>query len=230
MGTIKLKKNMEVELQDRLLLLQNAQLGALQSQINPHFLFNTLDTINWITIETTGGNNNASSAITTLSELFRLSLDITSYLVSIETEIEHAKLYIKLIDMRYHNKVTVNWDFEQDILYYMVPKLCLQPMIENAVYHGIKPKMTAGLIVIKGRAVGNDILIEISDDGIGINEKKVLELNEMLEQNYINGDKHIGLRNVNQRIKLIFGESYGIKISSTENKGSIFTITIPKKL
>jgi two-component system sensor histidine kinase YesM len=112
----------------------------------------------------------------------------------------------------------------------MVPKLCLQPIIENAVYHGIKPKMTNGLIVIKGRAVGNDIIIEVSDDGIGIDSKRVLELNGMLEQNYINGDRHIGLRNVNQRIKLIFGESYGIKISSIENKGTVLTIIIPKKL
>ena len=230
MNTIKLKKNMEVELQDRLLLLQNAQLGALQSQINPHFLFNTLDTINWIAIDKIGGNNEASNAITTLSELFRLSLNITSYLVTIQSEIEHAKLYVKLIDLRYKNKIKVMLDFDNGILKYMMPKLCLQPIIENAVYHGIKPKLTNGLIEIRGRSIDNDIIIDINDDGIGMNALQIKEINDMLQENYVEGDKHIGLRNVNQRIKLIFGEDYGVKISSVENAGTKVRIIIPKKL
>ncbi len=230
MNTIKLKKNMEVELQDRLLLLQNAQLGALQSQINPHFLFNTLDTINWIAIDKIGGNNEASNAITTLSELFRLSLNITSYLVTIQSEIEHAKLYVKLIDLRYKNKIKVMFDFDNGILKYMMPKLCLQPIIENAVYHGIKPKLTNGLIEIRGRTIDNDIIIDINDDGIGMNALQIKEINDMLQENYVESDKHIGLRNVNRRIKLIFGEDYGVKISSVENAGTKVRIIIPKKL
>lgn len=124
----------------------------------------------------------------------------------------------------------IEWDIDESILSYTIIKICLQPIIENAVYHGIKQKNDKGLIKIKGLCNDNNIILIVSDDGIGIEKDALDELNKTLsETSFTNEKSHIGLSNVNQRIKIIFGDSYGIHVESTVGVGTDVYVTIPKK-
>jgi two-component system sensor histidine kinase YesM len=221
------QKEMEKELENKLELLHKSQVEALQSQINPHFLFNTLESINWSAIELTNDENSVSKSISLLSNFLRLSLESDRYITTLRDEIEHVELYIKILQIRYDYKLQVNWNLEDDILDNEIVKLSLQPIIENAVYHGIKPKRGKGQITIEGKRDGNNIVICITDDGIGINKAKLDFLNDNLKNEYEINGKGIGMNNVNQRIKLLFGVEYGIEIVSEENKGTSVIMTIP---
>lgn len=225
--TAKVNTEMEEELSYRISLLNSAQTAALQYQINPHFLINTLDTINWTAIGLTNSENKVSAMVTSLADLFRLSLDAKDHLVSIEQELEYVKKYLYLLGFRYPNTFDVIWDINDDVLAYKIVKLSIQPLVENAVYHGIKPKRQRGHLTIRCYLDGDNICIEVQDDGVGLSEQKVQEIKASLSEDYTVEVEHIGLRNINQRIKLIFGESYGIAIKSRPNQGSIVSITFP---
>lgn len=218
-----LKSNLE----KRIILLKKAQTVALQSQINPHFLYNTLETINWMAMELMKGKNMVSNMILSLSQLLRLSLDTESSLIPIFSEIDHVKMYTEIQKYRYGEKFDVLWEINEDILQYKIVKITIQPLIENAIYHGIKPKEGKGTIRIKGYTCDEDIVIEVIDDGIGIGSKIVDELNIDLQNEFLQFDSHIGLKNVNQRIKLIMGDRYGLSVNSGVN-GTIVRILISK--
>ncbi len=220
-------KLMRDELEARLRLLKDAQAVALQSQINPHFLNNTLETINWEAMELTGGENVVSRMIATLSKLFRFSFGTKDTFISIKEEIEYAKLYLQIQKIRYEEKFDATWDISEDVLSYRILKLTLQPIIENAIYHGIKPKDSKGIISISANIEGETISINISDNGVGMNEETVKRINAEMKEIYTKQDEHIGLKNVNQRIKLVFGDEYGIKIESKACNGTKINIRIP---
>lgn len=222
------RRNMELNLTQYLTMLKKAQSIALQSQINPHFLYNTLGTIHWMAMSLSKGENEVSRMTANLAELMRLSLETQDNLIAIRDEIEHAKKYIEIEKIRFESMFDVIWEIEDEIKAYMVIKITLQPVVENAIYHGIKQKKEKGLIVIRGAAHGERIVLEVEDNGVGMEDEDVALLNSELEKDYIKEDHNIGLKNVNQRIKLIFGEGYGVTLISEKKKGTKVKIEIPK--
>ena len=222
------KTKMEEILEERMKMLKQAQYDTLQAQINPHFLYNTLETINWLAYDMAGGENPVSAALVNLAGFFRNTLSFSGYLITVDEEIRYTKDYIKILHLRYADLFSVKWDIDDAILPYKVIKMCLQPIIENAVYHGFKPKGGNGLLTVTGKLSDNNIVFTLSDDGIGMSPEEVSSLNKSLNTNvYTNISPHIGLANVNKRIKIIFGENYGLSVKSSEGCGTDVRITIP---
>ncbi|MBQ8813678.1 MAG: histidine kinase [Lachnospiraceae bacterium] len=208
--------------------LNDAQMIALQSQINPHYLYNTLDMINWDAARQLGSGNSVSQMITTLAQFLRIGLSRGSYLVGIAEEMEHAKLYTRIIEARYEGTIRVKWDIDEEILLYKIVRLTLQPLIENAINHGLKPKRYQGNIVIRGGVVEDFLYLVVEDDGIGMSNEQCVVLNHELMENYEDKNEHIGIRNVNQRIKILFGEEYGISLRAKAEGGLIVRVITPK--
>lgn len=222
------KTKMEEILEERMKMLKQAQYDMLQAQINPHFLYNTLETINWLAYDMAGGENPVSAALVNLAGFFRNTLSFSGYLITVDEEIRYTKDYIKILHLRYADLFSVKWDIDDAILPCKVIKTCLQPIIENAVYHGFKPKGGNGLLTVTGKLSDNNIVFTLSDDGVGMSPDEVSTLNESLNTNvYTNISPHIGLANVNKRIKIIFGENYGLSVKSSEGCGTDVRITIP---
>ena len=223
------KTKMAEILEERMKLLRKSQYDMLQTQINPHFLYNTLETINWMAYNMSNSENPVSKSLINLASFFRNTLT-SGYFVSIENEIKYTNEYVNILALRYGDLFDIEWDIDESILSYTIIKICLQPIIENAVYHGIKQKNDKGLIKIKGLCDDNNIILIVSDDGVGIEKNALDELNKTLsETSFTNEKSHIGLSNVNQRIKIIFGDSYGIHVESTVGVGTDVYVTIPKK-
>lgn len=220
-------KNMQEEISRRLTLLKKSQLNALQAQINPHFLFNTLDTIKWKAFGLTNRENNITEMLSSLAQLVRLAYKFEDNLIPLEKEIEHVSHYIAIQKNRYNDKFKVIWEVNKKLYNKKVLKIILQPLVENSLYYGIKKKAGKGLIKIKIYQKKNNIIIKILDNGIGMTKLKTSQLNDELKNRYGYNDKHLGLRNVNQRIKIMFGEQYGIEVKSWLNKGTIVKILLP---
>ena len=221
------KEKMEEILEERMAMLKKSQYEMLQAQINPHFLYNTLETINWMAYQLSHSENPVSEALVNLANFFRNTLSPSGYLISIEDEINYTKDYINILNLRYGDLFDIVWDIDPSIMSCTIIKICLQPIIENAVYHGFKPKGDKGLLVISGLRQENNIILTIKDDGIGMDTDEVDALNKRLREEAYNGKRHIGLANVNERIKIIFGKSYGISVESTFGKGTCVYVTIP---
>lgn len=220
-------KEMEKKLAQRLLLLKNAQSLALYSQITPHFLFNTLQTINLIALESFHGDNPISETISLLADMLRISLKEGENIIPLATELRHAKSYEKIQQLRQPDLFQIRWDVEDGLEDALVPKVILQPLLENALSHGIKCKGTFGTIDVSIHQTADGIRIVVSDDGVGLSREKLQQLNEDLQFRYTAPVDHIGLQNVNQRIKLTYGETYGISASQSEAGGLCITILIP---
>lgn len=220
-------KYLKEELNNRIRLLKKARSIALQSQINSHFLFNTLENIKWKVMEFTNGENEGSHMISNLSKLLRIGLNTKEYMNTLENEIEHIKIYLEIQKIRYEDRFEVIYNIEDETLETMLPKITLQPIVENAIYHGIKPTNKKCILTIKSLLLKDKVLIEISDDGIGMDEDKCSYINNELQTEYIKEENHIGIKNVNQRIKLSFGENYGIEIKSKINIGTSIIIAVP---
>jgi two-component system sensor histidine kinase YesM len=229
MDTINFNNQLKQEMEQALLRLNNAQAAALQAQIKPHFLYNTLEAIKWMAMDLTMNKENAvSGAITSLGELLCLSMDMGGHLTKIDSEIYNLKLYVDLLKLRYEDKFSVEWDVDDGLTGYKTIKLSLQPLVENALYHGIKKKAGNGVIKISCFSEGNDIVFKVSDDGVGMPDETVRRLNGEINGGDSLKPKNIGLININGRIKILFGQSYGIKIESAENIGTTVTMTIAK--
>lgn len=215
------------ELNNRMRLLKKARSIALQSQINSHFLFNTLENIKWKVMEFTNGENEGSHMISNLSKLLRISLNTKGYMNTLKNEIEHVNIYLEIQKIRYDNKFEVVYNIQEETLEAMLPKITLQPIVENAIYHGIKPTNKKCTVTIRSFLLKDRILIEINDDGAGMEEEASRSINNELKTEYIKEENHIGIKNVNQRIKLSFGENYGIEIKSKVDIGTSIIISIP---
>ena len=202
--------------------LRKTELKALQAQINPHFLYNTLDAIAWMCEEER--HKDAVEMVNALARLFRISISRGHELISIEKEIEHAKSYLKIQNFRYKNQFTYDFEVDDTCLSYLCNKITLQPIIENAIYHGIDRMVDEGRIEIRIFPDHEKIVFEVEDNGVGMTEE---QCQEILQKD--SGDKAgIGIKNVNDRIKIYFGEEYGITIRSELDEGTCVTITIPK--
>lgn len=201
---------------------RKAELKALQAQINPHFLYNTLDSIIWM------AESNRKEVVImadSLAKLFRLSLSKGRQFITIGEEIEHVRNYLIIQSMRYVDKFNYVIDVDEELLNLQSLKLILQPIVENAIYHGIKNKRQKGNILIKGRLFFGDVILQVMDDGIGMNNA---ELKNILTGNSKNkGFNGVGVRNVNERIKLYYGKQYGIEFVSEKDIGTVVGIWFP---
>lgn len=221
-------KLLEQELAKRITLLNRAQSLVLQNQITPHFLYNTLENINWKAIRLAGEDNDISRIVSNLSDMLHLVTDTKNRLIPISWEIEHCRRFVEIMQIRYEDKLEVRWDIDDKILDFLIPKLSLQPLIENAITHGLKLKRQRGTIIIRGSAEGNQVFIEISDNGVGMSAEKLQFINDELNRDEsLEKSEHIGMFNVNLRIRLIFGQKYGLKVFSRENEGTVVRITLP---
>lgn len=221
------KKDIEYELSERVRLLKKAQSVALQSQINPHFMNNTLETINWMAIGLLGGKNEISEMTNALSKMLRMALENSDTIIPLKTEIEHCESYIEIQKKRYEDKFQVVWKIPEELYQCKIIRIALQPIVENAIYHGIKHLTNKGIITIDGRCIDDAVEIRVCDNGLGLSHDEVSELNNNMKCEMIKESSHIGITNVNQRFRLYFGEEYGIHIESTEGIGTNVIIKFP---
>ena len=205
---------------------RRSELDVLQSQINPHFLYNTLDSVVWMTEN--GRTDEAILMVTSLARFFRISLSRGSNIIPIADELEHARHYLTIQKMRYKNKFSAVIAAEDGVEGLYTIKLIVQPILENAIYHGMAYADGDGEITVRARRDGEDVVIEVADNGPGMPEEMVERL---LDQSYAAapGTKGsgIGLRNVHQRIRLTFGEEYGLAIHSDPDAGTTVCIRLP---
>ncbi|HWE61109.1 MAG TPA: sensor histidine kinase [Chloroflexota bacterium] len=207
---------------------REAELHALQNQINPHFLYNTLESINMLAL--THGDREISRMVTSLGRLLRLTISSTAVLIRVRDELEYVNHYLVVQRMRYGDRISMLVDVDADILDSCLPKLTLQPLVENALYHGLEPQRGVGHVVVRGRRAGADLLLSVEDDGVGMDAAALAAVNAMLDQEPLRGSRSVGLANVQQRIKLYCGPAYGLIISSVQGQGTTVTVRIPYQL
>ena len=202
---------------------RKSELKALQSQINPHFLYNTLDSIIWMA----EGKKNEEVVLMTasLARLLRQSISNEDEVVPIANEVEYARGYLTIQKMRYKDKLEFQIEVDSSILYIPLIKLVLQPIIENAIYHGLKYKESKGLLIVKGFMKDGNAVLQVIDDGVGMDEETLAHIYDKHKVNYHSNG--VGVYNVQKRLKLYYGEDYGITYTSELCKGTTATITIP---
>lgn len=204
---------------------RKSELKALQSQINPHFLYNTLDSIIWMAEE--GKNEEVVVMTASLAKLFRQIISNEEEEISIFQEVEYCRNYLIIQKMRYKDKLEFEIDLAPDIKGDKIIKMVLQPLIENAIYHGLKYKESKGMLVLKGYGQGDDIIFEIRDNGVGMDQETMKHIFERHKVNYRSNG--VGVYNVERRIKLSYGQEYGISYKSKLGEGTVATMRIPKE-
>ena len=204
------------------IVLRKTELKALQAQINPHFLYNTLDSIAWMCER--GKNADAVQMVHALARLFRISISRGHELIPIEKELQHAEAYLQIQKYRYKNQFTYHFTVDEDCIHCLCNKITLQPIIENAIVHGLDLMVDDGHIEITVRPDGDDILLIVSDDGIGMEPEQVAAL----LQNEPSDRTGIGVKNVNDRLRIYFGPGYGLSIESAPYAGTTVTIRTPR--
>ena len=202
--------------------LRKTELKALQAQINPHFLYNTLDSIAWMCEQ--GRNADAVRMVHALARLFRISISRGHELIPIAKEIEHAESYLQIQMYRYKNQFTYDFDVDPDCLSYYCNKITLQPIIENSINHGLDLMVDEGRIDVLVRQDGDDIVFSVRDNGVGMSEEQI----EAIMQHGPTDRTGIGIKNVNDRLKIYFGKSYGLHITSEPDIGTCVEIRMPK--
>ena len=216
------------ELMKKIVLEQNerrkSELDALQSQINPHFLYNTLESITWM-VEGER-NDDAVFMISQLARLFRISLSKGRTIISIRDEIQHAQSYMNIQKIRYKNTFSIEFDVEPEIYSYSTVKLILQPLLENAINYGVSGLDENGEIRVEGRKEGEQILLSVTDNGIGMSEEEASLVLTDSSRIHKRGSG-VGLVNVNRRIQIYFGNEYGLSIESELDEGTRVLIRIP---
>ena len=202
--------------------LRKTELKALQAQINPHFLYNTLDSIAWMCER--GRNADAVNMVHALARLFRISISRGHELIPIAKEIEHAESYLQIQKYRYKNQFTYEFDVDPGCLDYYCNKITLQPIIENSINHGLDLLVEEGRIQVEVLQDGEDILFRVRDNGVGMSQEQV---DAILEQDP-EDRTGIGIRNVNDRLRIYFGAPYGLRITSELDVGTCVEIRMPK--
>ena len=202
--------------------LRKTELKALQAQINPHFLYNTLDSIAWMCEQ--GRNADAVKMVRALARLFRISISRGHELIPIAKEIEHAESYLQIQMYRYKNQFTYAFDVDPDCLGYYCNKITLQPIIENAINHGLDLMVEEGRIDVQARFDGEDIVFSVRDNGVGMSPEQI----EAIMQSEQTDRTGIGIRNVNDRLRIYFGKNYGLRITSEPDVGTCVEIRMPK--
>ena len=204
------------------IILRKTELRALLAQINPHFLYNTLDSIAWMCED--GRNKEAVDMVNALARLFRISISKGHELIPIEKEVEHAKSYLQIQKFRYKNQFEYFFDVEEQCLHYYCNKITLQPIIENAIYHGLNRMIEEGVIRIRIWEEDGDVIFSVSDNGVGMTKEQC----DALLKEDSGRETGIGMKNVNDRVRIYFGEKYGMRIESEPDEGTTVYIRMPK--
>jgi two-component system sensor histidine kinase YesM len=211
--------------------LKKAELRVLQAQINPHFLYNTLDAIIWMA--EAKRTDQVVDLVAALSRFFRITLSKGKDWITVRDEITHIESYLAIQKMRYRDILDYQIDLPDDMRSGEMLKLTLQPLVENALYHGIKNKRSGGVIVVRGRWLDGDLLrIEVEDNGIGMTQERLAQIRALLEADpgaELDGEDGYGVSNVNQRIKLYYGHDYGLAIESEYGQGTRVSLVIPRQ-
>lgn len=214
---------------DRQEQLRRMEIGALQEQINPHFLYNTLDSI--VRVMETGRTPEAIEMVQALAKLFRLSINNGDYFLTVEQEMDYARNYLTIQQVRYKKRFKYELYMDESIKDLPCPKIILQPLIENSLKHGMSD-MPGCTLIVRARQEGYNIVLSVEDDGLGIPPEKLKKLQEMLRDDsniMVKKSRYgIGLRNTNRRIKLLYGSDYGLAIESEVEERTCVTITFPK--
>ena len=208
--------------------MRKAELRLLQEQINPHFLYNTLDAIVWMIED--GKSEQAENMVVSLSTFFRTVLSRGREFISIREEVQHIRSYLEIQKARYQDILSYEIQVAPELYPYETLKMTLQPLVENALYHGVKNKRSGGLIRISGERDGKLIRFKVEDDGIGMNAEALTHLQEEIRRPCKETDTGFGMANVNERIRMNFGADYGLMIESEEGKGTRVWVTIPAVL
>ena len=204
--------------------LRRTELALIQAQVNPHFLYNTMDTIIWlIEAEKT---QEAVEMVSSLSSFFRHSLSRGRDVITLGEEEEHVRSYLQIQQVRYKDIMRYTINLAPELGDVLIPKLTLQPLVENALYHGVKLKRGPGHIYVVGRAEGEDILLQVTDDGVGMSPERLEELRSALDRGERVG---FGLSTVHERVRLFFGPPYGLSISSQQGVGTTISVRIPRR-
>ncbi len=204
--------------------LHRAELELLQAQINPHFLYNTLDSI--VILAESERSEDVVSMVTSLSTFFRNSLNSGKDIISLRAELAQATSYLEIQQIRYADVLEYSISVPEEVQDLRVPKLILQPLIENALYHGIRSRRGRGRITITGEKAGDELLLRVHDNGAGMSAEELRELQQGIYQDHHSG---LGLKNVHQRIRLYCGEPYGLSFSSVPEEGTTVTVRLPAR-
>jgi two-component system sensor histidine kinase YesM len=232
--TAQIKDLLDAKIQEQE-LLKKYEMRALQAQINPHFLYNTLDTIIWM--EEADRKEQVIELVRALSSFFRISLSKGKDWITVAEDVEHVRSYLTIQKMRYRDILDYTIDVDPTILQATILKLTLQPLVENALYHGVKNKRGGGVIWVRGRCLDADTFtLSVEDDGVGIPEDRLAALQAMLQDNPDTQEppeaqeRGYGIFNVNKRIKLYYGKQYGLSVESEYGVGTRVSLTIPLKM
>ncbi len=213
------------QVQQEQIQLRKTEFLVLQSQINPHFLYNTLDAITWLA--ESGEQETVVKMVGSLSEFFRTSLNHGKDIVTVAEDVHHVRSYLEIQSIRYQDILEYEIDVPGMFNDILIPKLTLQPLVENALYHGIKNKRGGGRIVIKAVEKEDSLVISVTDNGVGMDEERLNQVREGISEKAPEEKGIYGLYNVNERIRLHFGEEYGVHIESVQGSGSTISIRLP---
>lgn len=205
---------------------KDLKLKALQSQMNPHFLFNTLESIRMSVLK--NGDSETSEIIESFGKLLRTSIEWKDSFIPLSQEIDLVYKYLKIQSFRYRNRFSFNINISSNLRNITTPKFILQPIVENAIYHGVEMKKGKGTINVYAYLIDNDLKIIVRDNGLGISKSKLSELMSSIQNSEsVSSRSSIGMGNINQRLKLLYGDAYGITIYSKKNKGTKIEILMP---
>ena len=206
--------------------LKNAEYKALQAQVNPHFLYNTLDTMS--SIAASQQCSTVSALCKALSNIFRYSIDMNEPLSSIEKEVIHIKNYMYVMNVRMQNSITVDINIDSSILGEAIPRISIQPLVENSILHGLKDKHGEKNIRIEATVDEANMTISVIDNGIGMDAEQINSHLEKADMDVLDQSSSIGLNNINMRVKLLFGSEYGVKVYSAKGEGSKVSLCVPR--
>lgn len=219
----RLDKQIELNRQEQI-KLRDIELSLIQAQINPHFLYNTLDAIVWL-IEI-GKNEQAEQMVTSLSSYFRSFLSDGKDIVTVAEEKQHIQSYLEIQQVRYRDIMEYEIDIDPSIQNTKLPKMTLQPLVENAIYHGLKPKRGKGKITVTGTREGDKILLRVTDTGLGMNEEELESLRSRIS---MEDSTSFGLTSSYKRLKILYGDDCKFVIDSKSQEGTSISIEIPRK-
>ncbi|GMQ56297.1 two-component system sensor histidine kinase YesM [Vallitalea sediminicola] len=200
---------------------------ALQAKINPHFLYNTLETMN--SIAKIHGDYETSRMAYLLGNLLRETISNKNNVIILEEEMEYIKSYLEIQQISYRDKIEVRFDFDEALMDAVVPKFILQPIVENAIVHGLEKKIGKGIIIVSSKCDAYDMILEVYDDGVGIDKCKIKNILRNEDFDIDSDKKHtkVGINSVNKRIKILYGDEYGVQIQSDTNRGTKISVRLP---
>lgn len=218
-------KTLFEQLYEQKLLQKDAELKLLQSKINPHFIYNIFDNMNWLI--QLKRYDELENLVDSVSNYYKRSLNAGKDFISVSNTMEQLKSYVEIQQIRFANRFECKIDFDETILDMLIPNFILQPLVENAICHGIEPKTEESLIQIKGVRIGDKVFFTVEDNGVGISSDKRNSIISFLESDQGEEDNYFAIANINKRIKLYYGKEYGLIIKSKEGFGTKVTVTIP---